>query len=221
MLENNILSHNNCTNQKIELIDNAIDFIYNRLDEWKLYLYKEEQMQPCSENENNLTSKLVKFLTTYNKVEHNYYFNSEEPQKGQCKIDIACYGIDRKTILVIEAKRLPTPSKKREMEYVTGFENKNGGIQRFKLGIHGENYNISAIIGYVQNKDYKYFYEQINKWILELVKSGKDSTVKWSNDDCIKITVAEDNDKAHYKSNNTRISLENIELHHLFINLCI
>lgn len=57
--------------------------------------------------------------------------------------------------MVIECKRLPTPGgKDREREYVSGFHangSPTGGIQRFKLGLHGGQVHDAAMIGYVVN----------------------------------------------------------------------
>ena len=50
---------------------------------------------------------------------------------------------------VMEAKRLPTPSKSREKEYVEG---NLGGIERFKRGHHGNSLAKSAMVAYIQNE---------------------------------------------------------------------
>ncbi|MDP2951998.1 MAG: hypothetical protein Q8O76_01615, partial [Chloroflexota bacterium] len=72
-------------------------------------------------------------------------------------------------IVVFEGKRLPSPSRDREKEYVTGgIEHKSGGIQRFKLGLHGANHDIAAMIGYLQEGSAFDWHDKINKWITEL-----------------------------------------------------
>ena len=56
-----------------------------------------------------------------------------------------------------------------------------GGIQRFKLGLHGAGNEIAAIVGYVQKHSVQTWFGQINQWISNLATSnGKDGCV-WSN----------------------------------------
>ncbi len=84
-------------------------------------------------------------------------------------------------ILVFECKRLPAPSTDREREYVTGGEAlKSGGLQRFKLGLHGANLAIAAMIGYVQRQSSRHWHERINGWISELVSDAAKDTCDWS-----------------------------------------
>ena len=75
-------------------------------------------------------------------------FHHEEFQTGRRRIDLSVKteqviiaGTRKFTkydpYLVIEGKRLPAPTKDREMEYVTGGQEISGGLQRFKLGLHG------------------------------------------------------------------------------------
>ena len=87
--------------------------------------------------------------------------------------------------MVIEAKRLPAPTSDREREYVTGKDKSSGratgGIQRFKLGLHGAGNEIAAIVEYVQKHSVQTWFGQINQWISDLATSnGKDGCV-WSN----------------------------------------
>lgn len=68
---------------------------------------------------------------------------------------------------VIECKRLPTPraTVEEKKEYVTGHK---GGITRFKRNEHGVNLPINAMIGYIEEHDFGYWYNEINSWILSL-----------------------------------------------------
>ena len=66
-------------------------------------------------------------------------------------------------IFYMEAKRLPKHQSKSEDEYIIGKSstgNPSGGIQRYKLGNHGD-YNLhhNGIIAYVENRT-------INEWLL-------------------------------------------------------
>jgi hypothetical protein len=65
--------------------------------------------------------------------------------------------IDPPMITVFEGKRLTTKlTKKRRREYVIGHEERGkhircGGIERFKLAIHGARLNRAGMIGYIQD----------------------------------------------------------------------
>ena len=80
----------------------------------------------------------------------------------------------------IECKRLPTLPKNREKEYVIGQGKPNGGIERFKKGIHAKNLAYSALIGYIQEQDPDYWVEHVNTWIKELITSNP---ALWKEDD--------------------------------------
>ena len=82
--------------------------------------------------------------------------------------------------LVIEGKRLPTPTKARQKEYVTGFENISGGIQRFKLGLHGAGLMHAAMIGYIQKGQPEVWFSTINGWISELDGTTCSPNCQWS-----------------------------------------
>lgn len=87
-------------------------------------------------------------------------------------------GKDHRPAFIMEAKRLPTPSKDREKEYVIGKTsdgNPNGGIERFKLGKHGAGHTQCGMIGFIENKDYQDWFEKINFWITELFPTWKKS----------------------------------------------
>lgn len=81
---------------------------------------------------------------------------------------------------MLEGKRLPAPTRDREREYVTGVK-KSGGIQRFKLGLHGALLNYAGIIGYIQRDSFDDWFTSINAWIAELAKAASE----WSLEDCL------------------------------------
>lgn len=73
-------------------------------------------------------------------------------------------------IFYIEAKRLPKYKSGDSEEYVTGTNtsgNPSGGIQRYKLGIHG-NYNLpnNGMIAYVETKSIEEWFSIINEKIV-------------------------------------------------------
>jgi len=83
-------------------------------------------------------------------------------------------------ITVFEGKRLTTSlGSQRQREYVIGHEEKGkhipcGGVERFKLSIHGREVNLAGMIGYVQNETPEYWREQVNTWISELTSQQLD-----------------------------------------------
>ena len=118
-------------------------------------------------------------------------FHHEEFQTGRRRIDLsvktehAIIAGTRKftkyrPYLVIEGKRLPAPTKDREMEYVTGHAGMSGGLQRFKLGLHGASLEIAAMVGYVQDNDLDSWLVRINGWITSLNGTECSQGCHWS-----------------------------------------
>lgn len=124
--------------------------------------------------------------------------------------------------IVIEGKRLPTPGgKAREREYVTGGDERTGGIQRFKLGLHGPHLPVAAMVGYIQKGTPQQWQQRINGWISELAGSLP-LDGQWSQTDELEITQ---HDKAAclmtLKSEHKRTATSGaaIELRHLWIEM--
>lgn len=121
------------------------------------------------------------------------HFHHEEPQGIHQSADFSANPVDAEwiegrqftkydPILVVEGKRLPTPGSGRKREYVssTPDDSPGGGIQRFKLGLHGASQSIAAMIGYLQEKKSADWFTEVNKWIKEFAGSGD---VIWSDKD--------------------------------------
>lgn len=84
-------------------------------------------------------------------------------------------GIDHKPEFLMEAKRLPAPTSRREKEYVAGTTpsgNPNGGIERFKLGIHGAGYSHCGMLAFVEENEFEDWFNTVNLWISELFPSS-------------------------------------------------
>lgn len=86
-------------------------------------------------------------------------------------VDIAFFtnemSADTKPIYSIEAKRLARFTGDRETEYVIG-SNQNGGIERFKIGAHGNKLLECGMLGFIEVENPNYWYTAINKWIKDL-----------------------------------------------------
>jgi hypothetical protein len=159
-------------------------------------------------------------------------FSHEEKQTGTRRVDMSALPISGGFVgqmyytiydpfLVFEGKRLPAPSRSREREYVTGGKAKSGGIQRFKLALHGARQGTAAIIGYVQQGDLESWHSLINQWIRELVGDTSIVDEKWFVDEQL-ADVAVDkalhtaSARSMHRRSGTAISPE-IHIRHLWV----
>lgn len=108
------------------------------------------------------------------KNEKNWIGVSQEHQKfkDRNREDIYFYLDDdnRTRIFFVEGKRLPKSGTTSDEEYVVGISSTgkpSGGIERFKLGLHGSpsQMNCYGILAYVENKSILSWLEKINKTI--------------------------------------------------------
>lgn len=120
-------------------------------------------------------------------------------------------GVCHEALFVVESKRLPSPSF--EKEYVIG-ENKNGGIERFKIEKHGKGFNQCGLIGFIEVNTPKHWLNSINSWILELSATEK----HWSEDEKLN-TIEILPDYSYLKSISKKVTSENVLLHHFWIDL--
>jgi hypothetical protein len=77
----------------------------------------------------------------------------------------------QKPIFIMEAKVLPAPSKSRDKEYVYGYRNTDkpsGGIQRFKMELHGKGHSECGMIAYILRDSFECWQSKINGWIQEV-----------------------------------------------------
>jgi hypothetical protein len=190
-------------------------------------------------NEKGLTQKLLHMLSIHSLHEyHPFRFEKEymeEPERGDSpQVDIATISTLEEGIVIgakayegesffsMEAKRLANLGSKRLMEYLIGrFENKKykscGGVERFKQSIHGRNLDYGAIIGYVQENDFMYWYERINSWVEGLINKKIHSPVNWVPEDKLKTKYMKSK-TAKFLSVNSRRN-DSITLFHLWASL--
>jgi hypothetical protein len=101
-------------------------------------------------------------------------------------------------LYIIEAKRLPTPSRvgqgDRSREYVVSdWNNRNsprksrtGGIERFKEGLHGGAFGRSAMVAFIQRESADLWLARVNSWIKELVANPISChRARWNTDDLL------------------------------------
>jgi hypothetical protein len=165
------------------------------------------------------------------------FFHHEEKQTGTRRVDLSASPTEDRFVgatfytiydpfLVLEGKRLPPPKNGsgREREYVTGGEAKSGGIQRFKLGLHGAKHEIAVVIGYVQADTPAEWHGRINGWIRELEGALQTDGTQWSATDRLS-DFREYNSKRiatalskHLRSGDI-ICSPNIAIHHLWVRM--
>jgi len=120
--------------------------------------------------------------------------------------------ISATSIFSVESKRLPSPEKKREKEYVIG-NNQNGGIERYKIEKHGKGLNECGLLGFIENETTEYWLKTINGWIVDLSKSDR----TWNNNEILK-EIEKQIDYCHLNSI-ARSASRDISLFHLWIIL--
>jgi len=157
-------------------------------------------------NEKGLNQKLLIMLNLHAlRAAHSFWFDPEYmevPERGDSpSVDLGTLTTHEEGIVIksktyfkdksffsMEAKRLANLGSNRLMEYLIGRYEKGkykncGGVERFKQGIHGRNLDYGAIIGYVQENDFVYWYGQLNSWIKELINKKISSPVNWLSKD--------------------------------------
>ncbi len=174
-------------------MERTIEFVAAQLPFWC-----DDDTRPLVEAEELLNSQLCKFLEARARSQFPMaFFHHEEHQGKRRRVDISAApppeaieaAIYHKSMydpfLVFEGKRIPAPSATREREYVTGFAERSGGIQRFKLALHGAAHDTAVMIGYVQANELAHWRATINRWIVNLEISGDDVTCNWTTGDAL------------------------------------
>lgn len=159
----------------------VVEFIAEQLPRWR-----DDPDRPAVQNERELTSQLTAYLNSAARTSalDVVQFRTEVPDSvhKDRSLDIAVQPCGppilvegrRYTLfdvlLPIECKRLPTPIGRDEREYVvTGDARAAGGIQRFKLGVHGSNHALGVMIAYIQDgRAHAHWLRAINHWLLEV-----------------------------------------------------
>lgn len=168
----------------------TIDFIFTCLKN-TCNPFKKASSQPNLHkplNENKLTQIFVEQIENFIKQHpnigvKNQYSDTFHGTKGIPdfyfhKIE---EGVHHQPIIVFEAKILSTRlGKKREQEYVIGSD-RNGGIERFKSEMHGKGMKECGLLGFIKDKDNRYWNQNINLWINELANTKSE----WGSDESL------------------------------------
>ena len=211
-------------------LNELIDFVEGELPHWR-----DREDRPQSESETLLTSQLCSHLNGVSRRTPGWdilQFKVEEPDgthQGR-RIDLVAQpsGVtitiegrrhtEFDTLIPIECKRLPTPSSPRrdEREYVFSQYSTTGGIQRFKVGLHGSTHSLGIMIGYVQSETTSFWVARCQDWIKGLI--GRQEG--WDESDLLaldKDDVA--NRLASLHSLHVRAGSPSIQLRHLWIGM--
>lgn len=209
------------------LVDRTLDFVRDELPQWR-----DRKDRKAETDEEALNAQLCKHLNSRaRQLPLPVLFHHEERQTQRRRVDISAglaeggfigqtyHSIDD-PFLVFEGKRLPPPGgTAREREYVTGEEHLSGGIQRFKLGLHGALVNTAAMIGYIQEEDSPQWLQRINGWIVSLQNRLPIEYGVWTKGDCLKeFTSDKKHGFAHCISQHPRTSTP-IKLLHLWVEM--
>lgn len=115
-------------------------------------------------------------------------------------------------LFVVESKRLPAPTTDREKEYVIG-NNKNGGIERFKIEKHGKGYPQAGLLGFVEQETFEHWHKTINKWIENLANNN----TFWNVDE--KLKNIENQSNLSYLRSIAHRKKDDINLHHFWMKI--
>jgi hypothetical protein len=112
----------------------------------------------------------------------------------------------------VESKRLPSPEKSREKEYVIGDKN-NGGIERYKTEKHGKGLYECGLLGFIEKENSEHWLKEINDWIGSLSKGDKN----WNKDEAL--AIIESATDFYFLKSIARRKSDNINLNHLWIKM--
>lgn len=175
--------------QRNTLDEQTLRFVQAELPRWR-----DDPEREMETSEERLNAQLCKYLNVAASERFPMvHFHHEEKQTANRRVDFSAlprkaqfvgkrYCTKYNPIIVFEGKRLPPPrsDRSREREYVTGGETKSGGIQRFKLSLHGAEHGLAAIVGYIQEGESGDWLKRINGWIRDLEGTLGFDGEKWS-----------------------------------------
>lgn len=192
-------------------------FLQNHLPDFPGFLKKEITSENI--NEDLITSKLEIYLQRQARAtDEIFMFQFQHPEKGSKRttdmsVIYASPFASTESIFAIEAKRLPTPGSGRQKEYVEG---NLGAMERFKRNHHGKHLQQSAILGYIEKNDFKFWHKEVCGWINNLIATNTDSTILWNKNDLLN-NRASSSGLSLYESVNARTGSTDIQLSHYWI----
>jgi hypothetical protein len=211
------------------LAERTIQFVATQLVSWR-----DDPERAPEEAEECLNAQLCKYLNVVASERFPMVlFSHEERQTGARRVDFAAnprqgviigktYHSIYDSFIVFEGKRLPTPSKDREREYVTGGSKKSGGIQRFKRGLHGAKQETAVILAYIQGGASSFWLFKVNEWIVMETATPSVSEEHWAEDEQLTgfvDDVANRIAKASSSHQRDSSSTDKIQIEHLWVEM--
>lgn len=210
--------------QRGALVDQTVAFVRAALAAWR-----DDQSRQAEEAEEALNAQLCKFLNVRARKDFPMVsFNNEERQSARRKVDLSATPVEAvagggtiyQPVLVLEGKRLPAPSSSREREYLTGLARRSGGVQRFKLALHGSDLDCAMIVAYVQSGTMGDWVKRLNGWVDELAASAPTQHDTWDSSDRLREFEEHDGRTASCRSEHARPSLgSHIRLEHAWVEM--
>lgn len=211
------------------LVPQTLSFVLAQLPAWR-----DDPARPAHSNENQMNSSLCDFLATQSRTNFPMVrFKHQDLQTTTHTVDLGVHGLEKITIvdthgysiyqpfLVIEAKRLPAPSKDREREYVAGAGKPSGAIERFRLGLHGAGVETAAIVGYIESETPEYWHSTVNRWIsTTFTRTGAQSCTWAKADELSNLAFDEECGTSSSESNHERVGkccTRSIMIRHLWV----
>lgn len=204
--------------------------IVSKLDDFivhTLMIFQSEFQGYSNASEEVLSEHLAKTLD-YHAKPLPFIFQKEaiqnQPKGHKRNVDIGVFlhYANLAPFFTIEAKRLPTSPKSREKEYIIGsdFKKPSGGIERYKLNLHGPDLSESALIGFIQSGSMKGWHLKINEWIMLLINNTNNPKLEWTKEDMLQNVCRFKNPElCKFVSKNKKINSTTIQLFHYFIDM--
>lgn len=207
------------------LAEKTIAFVKEQLIGWR-----DDPTRPSETVEPRLNAQLCKFLNANARSRFPMIaFNHEERQAGRHATDMSVTMGRVEAVspdaniydpfLLIEGKRLPAPATDREKEYLTGFAHRSGGIQRFKLGLHGAGMARGMIVGYVQAGALAEWFRTLNRWIGAFARMAPSDHDAWDVSEKLHSFSETCHGMAACDSEHARTSGDPVRLHHAWIDM--
>jgi hypothetical protein len=170
--------------------------------------------------EDRISESLHLYLLTKAKAT-NLLFQFKEKKGVDFLISIEPMTMPSKPIFMIEAKRLPSSNNGKQ--YVMGtLGHSADGIERFKCEQDGFIFNRShcAMVAYIQQNTFEYWFERINRWLSELIVDNKNyDGFDWEESDKLVKLPSETNNVAMFASNHSRKTLDRLTIRHFWMNM--
>ena len=185
-----------------------ISFLRSNLPEITNKLIESAGTRLSGFNEDDITREIHNLLSDKLRESSGYLFRFEAKSGPDILMFVSPCEPFSLPLFVIEAKRLP-PTKKQD--YVLT------GIRRFKMEEHGMQHDIAAMLGYVQDKNFNHWYDEINLRIEDLIADTAQKP-RWEQQDKLnKVGVAS---YGEYTSTHSRVKMGPITLHHFWLDFC-